>query len=132
MAMVDILYTHPETLPVDPAADLRRTSVEEMYDYISGLVLEMKMAGISVSFTDKTVEGRPSEVFVNGRTVAEILEGLEIKTPELSPEESGSKIISFERAPEDWDRSHVEDISDILMKNAISKAYADALHGKVM
>ncbi|MDD3233151.1 MAG: hypothetical protein PHT00_03150, partial [Candidatus Methanomethylophilus sp.] len=36
-----------------------------------------------------------------------------------------SKVIKFDRAPTDWDRQVIEDISDTLMKNAIAKVFAE-------
>ncbi len=132
MAMIDIIYTHPGEMRIPPGSDLRRTSVQEMCDYVNGLVSEMKFAGISVRFEAKIVEGRKSAVAVNGRDVEDILDGLEIKKPEVPPSPSSSMIIGFERAPDDWNRDYIEDIPDLLMKNAIAKAYADCEQNKVM
>lgn len=132
MAMVDIIYTHPGEIKVEPGCEIRRTSVQEMVDYVNGLVFEMKWGGVNVKFESKLVEGCKSDIQINGLSVEEILDGLEIKTPEVEPEQSDTKIITFERSPDDWDRRYVEDISDILLKNAISKAYADAVKNNIM
>ena len=35
-------------------------------------------------------------------------------------------VIAIERAPDDWNTDVIEDIPDLLMKNALSKAFAEA------
>jgi hypothetical protein len=40
--------------------------------------------------------------------------------PQMRP-----KMIIFERPATDWDKNEIEDIPDVVMKNAVSKAYAD-------
>jgi len=122
MAQLNIVYSH-STEP--SGSDVRRKSVAEMEKYIEHLVMEMKFAGISVNFESVAGEGK-NFVSVNGKKVEEILDGLDIKKPEVDSDTSNSKIIKFERSPEDWNEENVEDISDILMKNALSKSYADA------
>ncbi|AGI47617.1 hypothetical protein TALC_00618 [Thermoplasmatales archaeon BRNA1] len=124
MAQVDITYVHSKEPECLPGKELRHKSVQEMNDYIEHLVFEMKFAGISVKYESKETDGK-NDVIINGKTVAQILDGLEIKTPEVD-DEPNSKVIRFERDPKNWDGECIEDISDLLMKNAISKAYADS------
>ena len=106
----------------------RRETTEEMEEYLISLVNEMKMAGISSSIS--FVDSETGFLKVNGKNVTDILDGLEIKVPELEPGTSPAPITSFERSSNDWDVSIMEDIPDLLMKNAISKAYSEYLAGK--
>ncbi|MEE3400847.1 MAG: hypothetical protein VZQ28_02660, partial [Methanomethylophilus sp.] len=70
----------------------------------------------------------PNDIVINGRRVEDILDGLEIRRPEVNDENSvrSQVIVVTERSPDEWNTGIIEDISDILMKNALSKAYADA------
>jgi hypothetical protein len=126
MAEVNIVYHHSAD-PVAPAGKtLRRGTVKEMDEYLNRLVVEMKFAGVSTKYESVEQEG-PNDVVINGRRVAEILDGLEIRRPEVDDDTARSQVIVVaERSPDDWDTGIIEDISDILMKNALSKAYADA------
>lgn len=125
MAQVDIVYYHSGE-PVPPAGtEIRRKSIKEMEEYMEHLVMEMKFAGVSTKFESVQRDGK-NDVVVNGRTAAQILDGLEIRKPELQGDGEVYPIIKFERAPEDWNTDFIEDISDILMKNVLSKAFADS------
>ena len=114
MAMLDIEYRYSAEPPSD--LDIRRKSVKEMENYIRSLVLEMQMAG---------------------KTVNQILDGLQLVM--LEPDEdscgcnSPSKpITNIGRSELDWNDEHIEDISDVLMKNAIAKMYADMEADRIM
>lgn len=122
MALVNIVYVHSAE-PVGP--EIRRPSIQAMVDYMEHLALEMKMADVSTDFQSVDKPGAKNDVIVNGRPVADILEGLQILKPEIDSE-SATKMVTFERSPDDWHREIIEDIPDLLMKNALSKAYADA------
>ena len=66
-------------------------------------------------------------MLINGRTIPEIIDGLEIR--HLDVEEScdhgkPSKIL-FGRPTLDWKKEYIEDVPDTIMKNAIAKVYAD-------
>ena len=123
MALVNSVYVHA-TEP--EGTDLRRSSIASMVEYMERLVFEMKFAGVSTDFKSEHRDGAKNDVIVNGRTVAEILDGLQIVKPELDSEGRPASIVTFERAPDDWQEDIIEDIPDLLMKNALSKAYADA------
>ena len=123
MALVNIVYVHSKE---PEGTDLRRSSIASMVEYMERLVFEMKFAGVSTDFKSEHRDGAKNDVIVNGRTVAEILEGLQIVKPELDSEGRPASIVTFERAPDDWQEDIIEDIPDLLMKNALSKAYADA------
>ena len=123
MALVNIVYVHSKE---PEGTDLRRSSIASMVEYMERLVFEMKFAGVSTDFKSEHRDGAKNDVIVNGRTVAEILDGLQIVKPELDSEGSPASIVTFERAPDDWQEDIIEDIPDLLMKNALSKAYADA------
>ena len=123
MALVNIVYVHSKE---PEGTDLRRSSIASMVEYMERLVFEMKFAGVSTDFKSEHRDGAKNDVIVNGRTVAEILDGLQIVKPELDSEGIPASIVTFERAPDDWQEDVIEDIPDLLMKNALSKAYADA------
>lgn len=123
MALVNIVYVHSKE---PEGTDLRRSSIASMVEYMERLVFEMKFAGVSTDFKSEHRDGAKNDVIVNGRTVAEILDGLQIVKPELDSEGRPASIVTFERAPDDWQEDVIEDIPDLLMKNALSKAYADA------
>ena len=129
MAMLDIEYRYSG----DPVSEgSRRKTIKDMEDYIRSLVLEMQMADISVKFRTVQTDG-PNDVTINGRRVADILEGLDIKM--LDPEdgcEATGKLVSIGRSDRDWDKECIEDISDLLMKNAISKVYAEMEADRIM
>lgn len=126
MALVDVVYVHSKDPVAVDGKDYRKKSVKDMEEYIERLVFEMKFAGVGTSFKSEHKEGAKNDIIINGRTVAEILDGLEIRRPELDSEGRAAKIVSFERAPDDWDQDVIEDIPDLLLKNALSKAWADA------
>ena len=123
MALVNIVYVHSKE---PEGTDLRRSSIASMVEYMERLVFEMKFAGVSTDFKSEHRDGAKNDVIVNGRTVAEILDGLQIVKPELDSEGRPASIVTFERAPDDWQEDIIEDIPDLLMKNALSKAFADA------
>ena len=123
MALVNIVYVHSKE---PEGTDLRRSSIASMVEYMERLVFEMKFAGVSTDFKSEHRDGAKNDVIINGRTVAEILDGLQIVKPELDSEGRPASIVTFERAPDDWQEEVIEDIPDLLMKNALSKAYADA------
>lgn len=131
MAMIDIEYRHS----AEPSAkgDLRRGSVDEMREYLTELVCEMQMSDISSKFIDKETEG-PNMVYINGRTVHQILDGLEIRMvdAEESCDFNKKTIVSFGRPTLDWDRNVIEDIPDVLMKNAIAKIFAEINDNRIL
>ena len=134
MAMIDIEYRFSDG-PLD-RQDLRNRTTKDMEFYIRGLVFEMQSADISVRFkTSVPAEGERNMVYINGRPVPEILEGLEIRMPE--PDEgtcgcSSPKVINIGGPDLTWNTDYIEDIPDILMKNAISKVYADMDRNRIM
>ncbi len=131
MAMIDIEYRHSSEPPEDE--NLRRWSVEEMSEYLKGLVFEMQMSDISSKFVSVEAEGQNS-LFINGKRVQDILDGLEIKMLETeeSCDHGKANMISFGRPTLDWNKDVIEDIPDVLVKNAISKVYADVLKNRIL
>ena len=106
-----------------------RRNTSEMRYYLEGLVDEMKGAGIKAEYVDYVVvDDESNSVKINGLEVSTILDGLEIKMLEEDDCDPGMRpqLIRIERPATDWMKDIVEDIPDVLMKNAISKAYADA------
>lgn len=126
MALIDIEYRHTSKDPEDPT--IRRRTNAAMASYIRDLIFEMQMADISCKFTETLIDDGKSEVYINGRTIPEIIEGLQIKM--LDAEEScdlgKTTMVKFGRPTLDWKREYVEDVPDTIMKNAIAKVYADA------
>ena len=134
MAMIDIEYRYSnKPLGTD---QIRRTTVYQMECYIRDLVTEMQSADISVKFeTGFAVEGENNMVFINGKRVPEILSDLKIVVPEEDENNCGcepKKLIKFERPMQDWKKEYIEDIPDILMKNAISKIYSDMEANRIL
>ena len=106
---------------------VRRNSSEMRY-YLEGLIDEMRSAGIDSEYIDSVaLDDDANEVTINRVNVLKILDGLEIK--KLDDEDCGCgdspKMIKLERPDSDWKRDVVEDIPDVIMKNAVSKVYAD-------
>ena len=134
MAMLDIEYRFSDK-PLDNK-DIRRKTTKDMEFYIRGLVFEMQSADISVKFsTSLPLEGERNMVYINGKAVLEILEGLDIKIPEPDEDTCGCstpKIVSIGGPNLSWNEDFIEDIPDILMKNAISKTYADMERNRIM
>ena len=119
MAKIDIEYRHTTAPLGDPS--IRRRTTAAMASYINDLVCEMQMEDISCKFVETIIEEGPTTVIINGRTIPEIIEGLQIKY--LETEEG---MVSFGRPVLDWKREYVEDVPDTIMKNAIAKVYADS------
>ena len=134
MAMLDIEYRFSDK-PLDNK-DIRRKTTKDMEFYIRGLIFEMQSADISVKFsTGDPLEGERNMVYINGKAVPEILEGLDIKIPEPDEDTCGCstpKIVSIGGPNLSWNEDYIEDIHDILMKNAISKTYADMERNRIM
>ena len=125
MALIDIEYIHTEKNI--PDISIRRPSVGKMRAYIQDLVYEMKSADISCSFKETLIDDGKHEVLINGRTIPEIIDGLEIRhlDVEESCDHGKPSTVLFGRPTLDWKKEYVEDVPDTLMKNAIAKVYAD-------
>lgn len=125
MAMIDIVYRHPAEDPSDPT--IRRRTNAVMNQYMRDLIFEMQMADISCSYKEIVTTDGTRDVRINGLTVKEALEGVQIKM--LEAEEScdlgAPKMVTFGRPTLDWKEEWIEDVPDTLMKNAIAKVFAD-------
>ncbi|MDR3075116.1 MAG: hypothetical protein LBU30_03630 [Candidatus Methanoplasma sp.] len=104
-----------------------------MSNYLRELVCEMQMADISSKFTETESDGQ-NMVFVNGKSIPDILKGLEIRMLETedSCDHGKVKILGMGRPTLDWNKDIIEDIPDVLMKNAISKVYADITKDRIL
>jgi hypothetical protein len=123
--MLKIEYRHADR--VGKTGDVRRDN-DGMKDYLRDLVREMKEAKISATFTESAAqEGEENSVRINGRDIREILNGLKIIFPEDEEicDDRAPKMVTFGRPVLQWNERHIEDIPDILMKNAISKVYSE-------
>ena len=131
MAMIDIEYRHPEADPDDPT--IRRRTNAVMSQYIRDLIFEMQMADISCAFKETVTKDGTRDVRINGRTIPEIIEGLQIKM--LEEEDScdlgSTRMVKFGRPTLDWKREWVEDVPDTIMKNAIAKVFADENRNRI-
>jgi len=129
--MIDIEYRYSSEPPEDE--NIRRQSVEEMSKYLRGLVYEMQMSDISSKFISVEKEG-PNGLFINGKSIQDILDGLDIKM--LDSEESCDhgkvSMVSFGRPILDWRKDVIEDIPDVLVKNAISKTYSNIIKNRIL
>lgn len=127
MAMLDIEYRYSGK-PLGNK-DIRRKSIDEMNAYMMSLVVEMQLAKISVKYNTSVAIDEPNMVFINGRKVPDILKGLKIVIPEPDDDGCGcngaKKPINIGRPEMEWDEKYIEDIPDVLMKNAIAKVYAE-------
>ncbi len=125
MVKIDIEYLHTEAELPDPT--IRRITTGKMASYIQELMYDMKSGDIPCSFKETVITEGKNDVLINGRTVPEIIEGLDIQY--LDAEESCDigkpGRIMFGRPTLDWKREYIEDIPDTIMKNAIAKVYAD-------
>ncbi len=119
MAMIDIEYLHPKADPDDPT--IRRRTNAVMAQYIRDLIFEMQMADISCAFKETIDEG-VRDVRINGKTIPQIIEGLEIKMLEEEDacETGAPRMVRFGRPTRDWKRERGEDVPDTIMKNAIA------------
>lgn len=131
MAMIDIEYRHTSEDPSDP--DIRRTTSAAMNQYIRDLIFEMQMADISCAYKETVIPEGKSEVYINGMTIPEIIEGLEIKMLDLedSCDLGAPKMVQFGRPPLDWKEDIIEDVPDTIMKNAIAKVFADENRNRI-
>lgn len=105
-----------------------RRNTHEMKYYLESLVDEMRSAGIASEYVDSAaLDGEAHRVMINGKDVSSVLDGLDIRMPEADDcdPDMRPKIVTFGRPAKDWNRNVIEDIPDLLMKNAVSKVYAD-------
>ncbi len=131
MAMIDIEYRHSSEPPESDI--IRRKTNEEMKNYLMELVADMLISDISAKYTDVKTDEK-NAVFINGKDVHDILVGLEIKIMDVEDACNIGRpsFIKFERPTMDWEKEYIEDIPDVLMKNAISKIYADSIEERIM
>ena len=105
-----------------------RRNTSEMRYYLEGLVDEMRSAGINAEYVDSVaLDDERNSVTINGNFVQDILKGLEIKMLESDECDPSFRpnMVTFGRPATEWNKEEIEDVPDVLMKNAISKAYAD-------
>lgn len=129
MAMINIEYRYSSEPP--ESKGLRRESNKEMTEYLAGLVADMVFSDIPARLTESEGE---NAVFINGENVHDILNGLDIKM--LDSDDACNlgrpSLVKFDRPILDWKKEYIEDIPDVLMKNAISKIYADCYKDRIM
>ncbi len=131
MTMINIEYRYSSEPP--ESEELRRKSNKEMTEYLAGLVADMMISDIPAKLREAETDGK-NTVLINGEDVHDILNGLEIRMldSEDSCDYGRPNLIKFDRPVLDWKKEYVEDIPDVLMKNAISKIYADCYKDRIM
>ena len=123
--MIDIEYIHTDKELADPT--IRRITTAKMASYIQDLIYEMKSGDIPCSFKETVIENGANTVLINGRTIPDIIQGLDIRPLDIEDScdhDKPSKVL-FGRPTLDWKKEYIEDIPDTIMKNAIAKVYAD-------
>lgn len=131
--MLDLEYRKKSSL--DYPYEESRRDVYDFSEYLNELVKEVRFSGINIKLREIELPDGSEErntLIINGRTVYEILSGLDLVLP-------GSKSCgncsgacgtgscgTDEREELDWNEDIVEDIPEIILKNAISKALADS------
>lgn len=134
MAMIDIEYRHSREPPED-AGEIRRASIKIMREYLNDLVCEMQMSDISSKLIVSPCNV-PNMVYINGRSVPEILATLDVKLMDADVNSScdlgRSGIVRFGRPILDWKKDIIEDIPDILIKNAIAKVFAEINDNRIL
>ena len=130
MAMIDIEYRHAAEPPAN-AGEIRRKTVKEMHDYLYDLVCNMQMEDVSSKLID-TESPDENMVYINGKPIHEILKGLNIKMLESDDSCGSAPMVKFERPPTEWNTEIIEDIPDVIMKNAIAKVFADIYNNRIM
>lgn len=125
MATIEIEYKHTEKEISD--ISIRRPSTGKMAAYIQDLMYEMKSADISCSFKETIIEDGKNDVLINGRTIPDIIDGLQMRYLDSDDacDHGKPQRITFGRPTLDWKKDYVEDVPDTIMKNAIAKVYAD-------
>ncbi len=123
--MIAIEYRHTDK-EIDDVT-VRRTTTAKMASYIQELIYDMRSGDIPCSFKETIIEDGENIVLVNGRTIPEIIQGLEIRMLDVeeSCDHGKPSRIMFGRPTLDWKKQYIEDIPDTIMKNAIAKVYAD-------
>lgn len=134
MAMIDIEYRHSKEPPKN-AGEVRRASIKIMQEYLNDLVCELQMSDISSKLINSPCNV-PNMVYINGRSVPSILETVDVKLIDTHGDSScdlgRSALIKFERPTLDWNKDIIEDIPDILMKNAIAKVFAEINDNRIL
>ena len=99
MAMLDIEYRYSGR---PTSGEVRRATWEEMEKYLRGLVYEMQEADISSKYIGTKTENEDM-LYINGKSVIEILRGLDIRTP--MPDECECEYSGRERVRQSLQRS---------------------------
>lgn len=131
MVLINIEYRYSSEPP--KSEDIRRKSKKEMTEYLASLVADMVISDIPAKLNVVEIDGE-NTVTINGEDIHDILDGLEIKM--LDSDDAcnygNPTLVKFGRPILDWKKEYIEDIPDVLMKNAISKIYADCYKDRIM
>ncbi|MDD3398371.1 MAG: hypothetical protein PHW93_02080 [Candidatus Methanomethylophilaceae archaeon] len=128
---ITIEYRHKDGL--DQPFSLSRRDVPGLTKELKVLVGQVRSVGIDMLFKETRIEGdEPNTLLIGGRNVEDVLEGLDIvreggcSTCSANCSEPTCETSKEERDELDWNRRVLEDIPEVLLKNAISKVIADS------
>ena len=128
--MIDIEYRFTEREIDDES--IRRKDFRELERYLDSIVFEMLSADISVKFSKRKNE-KEDMIYINNTKITDILDGLDIKIPEHDEKTCAEGSFIMLGGPNiNWNEKYIEDIPDILVKNAISKVYCDIQKNRIM
>ncbi len=118
---------------IDQPFELSRRDVPAMARLLKTLVGQARIAGIDMLYREADVrEDEPNTLLIGGRDLSEILEGLDIvlesdcSTCSANCSSTGCEVAGAGRGDLDWNRRVLEDVPEIVLKNAISKVISES------
>lgn len=128
---ITVEYRHKGRL--DQPFSLSRRDVPGFSKELKVLVGQVRSVGIDMLFKESRFDGdEPNALIIGGRSIDDVLEGLNIvreggcSTCSANCSEPTCETAKEERDEMDWNRRVLEDIPEVLLKNAISKVIADS------
>lgn len=128
---ITVEYRHKGRL--DQPFSLSRRDVPGFSKELKVLVGQVRSVGIDMLFKESRFDGdEPNALIIGGRSIDDVLEGLNIvreggcSTCSANCNEPTCETAKEERDEMDWNRRVLEDIPEVLLKNAISKVIADS------
>ena len=128
---ITVEYRHKGRL--DQPFSLSRRDVPSFSKELKVLVGQVRSVGIDMLFKESRFDGdEPNALIIGGRSIDDVLEGLNIvreggcSTCSANCSEPTCETAKEERDEMDWNRRVLEDIPEVLLKNAISKVIADS------
>ncbi|MGE4275433.1 MAG: hypothetical protein AB7E27_05155 [Candidatus Methanomethylophilaceae archaeon] len=117
----------------DQVFALNRRDVAGLSKDLKALVDQVRSVGIDMEYKETMVgDDEPNGLLIGGRRVEDILDGLNIvreggcSTCSANCSEPTCETSKEERDELDWNRKVLEDIPEVLLKNAISKVISES------